>query len=63
MRLGDWLTTNKVTDREFAERMGWPISTVNAYRHGTRHPSRARMRAIKKETWGQVTAEDFIEEK
>jgi transcriptional regulator with XRE-family HTH domain len=41
--LRNYLTANKLTRSDFAERMGWSKSSVNYYTNGDRTPSPRRL--------------------
>ena len=68
MKLGDWLkgdeTTNpprpKVTQAEFARRIGCSVTLITAYVDGSVWPGRDRMSAIVRETAGAVSASYFL---
>lgn len=68
MRLGDWLKGDdkarprrpKVTQAEFARRIGCSVTLITAYIDGSVWPGRERMEAIVRETDGSVTANDFL---
>lgn len=61
MRLGDWLTAKKMTDADFATKVGVDRSTVGRWVDGSNMPRRRNMADIARVTDGQVTANDFVE--
>lgn len=58
MTLDQWLAENRLTEAEFAPRIGVTQSTVNRIRKG-QMPSRDTIEAIFRETSGEVTANDL----
>ena len=58
--LPDWLRTNDVTNTEFAERLGVSCGTVGRYCSGQRYPDPGTLLKIRKETGGEVTADDML---
>ena len=68
MKLGDWLKGDetaapprpRVTYAEFANRIGSSVTLITAYVDGSVWPGRDKMKAIVRETDGQVTANDFL---
>lgn len=61
MKLGAWLTNEGVTRDAFASRIGVNAASVSRYINGDRVPRRPIMFRIRKETRGEVTANDFLE--
>ena len=59
MKLGAWLLQSNLTQQAFGERVGCTESAVSRYVNGLRRPCRKIMRAIVRETKGEVTADDF----
>ena len=60
MRLSQYLTENKLSDRKFAEKMGCHLMTIYRIRSGISFPKKSTLNAIVEETGGQVTANDFL---
>jgi hypothetical protein len=61
MELSQYLEKNKLTQAEFARRLGVAPSYVSMLLAKTFWPGRGLMRAIIKETNGQVTPNDLID--
>lgn len=61
MKLTAWLTDSKVSDAEFASRIGVSRQALWRYRAGDRIPKRDVMERIKAATGGAVTPADFYE--
>jgi 3,4-dihydroxy 2-butanone 4-phosphate synthase/GTP cyclohydrolase II len=61
MTLKEWLNTNGVTATDFARRIGKTPATVSRLLRGKQWLDRETAVAIKRETKGQVTADDFSE--
>lgn len=61
MKLTDWLKDNKVTQTDFAERIGVTPGFISQICSGTSRPGLDRIGAIHRETLGQVTAADWID--
>ena len=62
MKLSDYLDATKLSDAEFAVRIGVSRSTVSRLRRGettNQLPSKTTIAAIARETKGAVTANDF----
>lgn len=60
MKLRTYLADNKITFTDFAKRIGvGHARTVERYAKGQRHPRPTAMAAIRRETGGAVTADDF----
>ncbi len=60
MRLEEWLRREGISDAEFGRRIGARSpSTVGRYKRGERVPNRRAMRAIMRETRGEVGPPDF----
>jgi DNA-binding transcriptional regulator YdaS (Cro superfamily) len=60
MQLQEWLDNERITYTDFAKRVGTKHArTVERYAKGARHPRPAMMAAIRRETGGKVTADDF----
>lgn len=62
MKLGTYLSERRMTDREFAEKIGRERSRVTRYRQGKATPSFATITAIHNATRGKVSYRDFVEE-
>ncbi len=60
MRLEVWMKENRVTQAEFAARVGTTQETVSKWIAGLRMPRPKRLALIKSETGGAVTADDFL---
>ncbi len=68
MKLSEWLRGDatavpprpRVTQAELASRVGCSTTLIVAYCNGSVWPGRDNMRAIKRETAGLVTADDFL---
>ncbi len=68
MKLADWLKGDetadpprpRVTQAEFARRIGAAAPLITAYIDGSVWPGRDKMEAIIRETGGAVTANDFL---
>jgi hypothetical protein len=60
MQLQKWLADERITYTDFAKRIGSKHArTVERYAKGTRFPRPKMMAAIRRETGGKVTADDF----
>ncbi len=59
MKLASWLDINRLSDAEFARRVGVPRQTIGRYKLGERFPKPNLLNKIYKATEGQVTANDF----
>lgn len=60
MKLSDFLVAEKITYTDFAKRIGSKHArTVERYAKGDRYPRPKQMAAIRRETGGKVTADDF----
>lgn len=60
MLLSEWLSTNGVSDTEFAGRIGRDRTTVFRIKRGEVEPNRETREAIIRETGGAVTAADLL---
>lgn len=68
MKLADWLKGDesdapprpRMTQAEFARRIGASVTLITAYIDGSVWPGRDKMEAIVRETNGAVTANDFL---
>lgn len=58
MTLSDYLSSNNLTQAEFASRVGVKQAAITRYSKGDRFPRQEHVDAIEKETGGQVTAND-----
>lgn len=61
MTLQDWLSSQEVSDADFAARIGVTRQALYRYKNGQRMPRIGILRKIISETAGQVSARDFIE--
>lgn len=61
-KLGKYLRDRKITFEAFGERIGRDHTAVSRYCSGKRLPNRVTMRNIVKETGGEVTANDFLDD-
>lgn len=59
MKLKEYLKTNKIKAKEFAEKIGVTPAYVTLIHQGKRWPRVDLMRRISEATDGQVTANDF----
>lgn len=59
MTLQDYLTKRRLTDEEFAGKIGVNRSTVSRLRRTNQKPSEETLAAIVRATGGKVTANDF----
>lgn len=59
MKLNHWLTSNDVTDDDFAARIGVSTHAVKKWRYGERRPRIEAIARIAEATNGAVTANDF----
>ena len=60
MKITDWLTTNKISDAEFASRIGVSRQALWRYKSGERIPKRDIIERILRETGGEVRPADFF---
>lgn len=60
MKITDWLTTNKISDAEFASRIGVSRQALWRYKSGERIPKRDIIERILHETDGEVRPADFF---
>lgn len=60
MKITDWLTRNKISDADFAERIGVSRQALWRYKAGERIPKRGILDRIKDETGGDVQPADFF---
>lgn len=60
MILSDWLKQQKITRRDFAQRIGVTPIMVTYYCAGKTWPDRPVMQKIEAATDGAVTANDFV---
>lgn len=60
-RLAEYLHENRLTQAQFAERIGTTQATVSRFIRGKRFPHVAILRRIQEETGGAVTAGDMLE--
>jgi transcriptional regulator with XRE-family HTH domain len=60
MKLALWLDANDLSDAEFGRRIGKAHSTVLRLKRGEIRPSLETVEAIRTETNGSVTADDFM---
>lgn len=63
MKLEAYLKMAKLSDSEFADRLGCHRTEIWNYRTGRRMPRADTAAAIEKATKGRVRAKDFIEPK
>ena len=63
MKLIDWLDANKLTNADFAQRIGVSETAVYRYTRGQRRPEWHLLAGIYLETDGQVTPTDFMEDR
>jgi transcriptional regulator with XRE-family HTH domain len=61
MTLQDWLSSQEVSDADFADRIGVTRQALYRYKTGQRMPRIGILRKIISETSGKVRAQDFIE--
>jgi transcriptional regulator with XRE-family HTH domain len=61
MKLSEWLSSNSISDTEFAEKIGVSRQALYRYKQGTRVPKPKIVLEIAKATDGQVSANDFYE--
>ena len=61
MKLADWLAWKKVTRTDFAARIGVTPALITSYCNGSVWPGRLKMEAVRRETDGAVTANDFMQ--
>lgn len=61
MKLNDWLKSNSVSKREFAQRLGVSYPTVTRYLTGVRKPDWAVLPLIIDATGGAVQPNDFFD--
>ena len=61
MLLSDWLREKGITRVEFAARVGVSPGHITGICDGTTWPSRRVVTAIRRETVGAVTADDFLD--
>ena len=59
MKLADYLTTEKISQGEFARRIGATAGAVCRWIAGERFPNRIYRKRILKATDGKVSVEDF----
>lgn len=62
MKLAAYLTANEVLDVVFAEKLGVTRQTLWRYKSGERRPEWDVLERIKRETGGQVTPNDFLDD-
>lgn len=60
MKLATYLEAQKMTDREFAAKIGADRSSITHLRLGSKRPSFDMVTAIHDATGGQVTYQDFV---
>ena len=60
MKLGEYLSLNKMTDEAFASLVGMSQSQISRLRRGLSRPSWESLAAIERVTTGMVTASDFM---
>jgi transcriptional regulator with XRE-family HTH domain len=60
MKLSEWMEANRLTDEQFAVRVGIDRTTLSRVRRGLKDPSASLMRRIKSVTDGAVTADDVL---
>jgi len=61
MKLEIWLEKNRIPIDVFAERVGVHRSSIYRFIKGLAYPRKATMDKIRRQTKGQVNAEDFID--
>ncbi len=62
MKLAQFIKDTNLTHAEFARRIGVSQVAVTRYVRGERVPRPAEMRSIVRETDGQVTPNDFLDD-
>jgi transcriptional regulator with XRE-family HTH domain len=62
MKLSDYMEMAKITDQDFAGRVGLERSTVTRLRNGKTVPSFQTLERIHAETKGAVSFNDFLHE-
>jgi transcriptional regulator with XRE-family HTH domain len=60
MKITDWLTQNKISDADFAERIGVTRQALWRYKAGDRIPKVRILERIQHETCGEVRPADFF---
>lgn len=60
MQLAAYLEREKISDSEFANRIGVSRQAVHRYKSGDRFPERPVLAGISEATGGAVTANDFV---
>lgn len=60
MTLAEYLEKNKLSDEDFAQRIGAHRTEIWNYRTGRRMPKADKVAAIEEATGGEVRAKDFI---
>jgi len=63
MDLREYLFVNRLTVKEFSEKLDYSRTHLSGVIHGKLSPSRKLARAIEKATSGQVTAEEMMRSK
>lgn len=61
MRLSEYLANQKISDSEFARRVGVSHSLVHRWKSGEKRPSMETASRIRDATGGAVTADDFMD--
>lgn len=61
MKLSDYMTVNKLTDREVANAVSRDRSNVTRWRLGVTRPDFEALIALEQFTKGKVTAKDFMD--
>ena len=61
MKLSAYLSSNELSDAEFAAAIGVERQAVHRYRSGLRVPTKAVLTKIFEVTGGQVSANDFFD--
>ena len=62
MKLAKYLDDTKISDAEFARRLGVAHSLVHGWRYGKKTPSLAMAKRIRAETMDSVREEDWLKE-
>jgi transcriptional regulator with XRE-family HTH domain len=61
MKLAEYLAANKISQAEFAQKVGVSQVAISRYADGQRMPRRKWLVKIRQMTGGLVTSEDFLE--
>ena len=61
MKLSEYLRAEKISQVDFAAKIGVPVTTLHGWCSGRRLPGAAALSAIEKETAGAVRVRDFVD--